>query len=160
MASAPSENRDLVLVGPVKRGRPSSFNADTAQEILERLWEGDSLLTICADDDMPPLRTVYKWMDANADFRQNYTRARERQADTFAEKIQDVAFNLAILPEHKRIMVDSIKWRAARQNWRAWGDKVTHEVELSPHAPGGAEQLPAGLAWLAGHLENKSDKEG
>jgi transposase-like protein len=150
----------LVCLGPVPRGRPTVFSEEVAREIIERLWEGESLTKICRDEDMPSLTTVYRWRDAYPDFRADYAEARARQADTFADRMQDVAEDLALLPEHKRLILDTMKWRAARQNWRAWGDKVQHEVHNHNHAAAGQEQLPSGLEWLAGQLPSAQPAAG
>lgn len=151
----------LVCLGPIKKmGRPSTFSDEVAGELLARLWEGESLTSICQDDDMPALRTVYKWIDARPDFGRDYAQARARQADTFAEQMQDVASDLRILPEHKRIMIDVMKWRAARQNWRAWGDKVSHEHNINERTAAGQEQLPEGLGFLARFLPGSEEQPG
>ena len=143
----------LECLGPVPRGRPTwDYSEDVARDICDRLIEGESLKAICSDPDMPSRTVVYEWLRDYPAFADNYARARTLQADTFADEIQEVAKNLGILPEHKRVMIDAMKWRAARQNWRAWGDKVTHEHNANFGPAAGQEQLPPGLGFIAGKL--------
>jgi hypothetical protein len=143
----------LECLGPVPRGRPQyAFDEGIARDICERLIEGESLTSICRDADMPSRTVVYDWLSENEGFANDYARARRLQADTFADEIQEVAKNLALLPEHKRVMIDAMKWRAARQNWRAWGDKVQHEHTSDLGPSGGQDVLPPGFGFLAGKL--------
>lgn len=145
---------ELVLVGAVKRGRPpqDTYDSDIAEQICEKLANGLSLSVICANEEMPSRTRVYKWLRDHEDFAINYARARAKQADTFADQIQDIADCLFIPVEHKKTMIDARKWRAARQNWRAWGDKVTHEHDHSIHVAAGEAQLPPGLEFLSRRL--------
>jgi hypothetical protein len=151
----------LEIIGPVRRGAPVyEFSETQAAEICDRLIEGESLTSICSDPDMPSRVTVYKWIREYPDFANDYARARVLQADTFADEVQEVAKNLAILPEHKRVMIDAMKWRAARQNWRAWGDKVSHEHEIQLRPAAGEEQLPEGIGFLRGFLHGGDASPG
>jgi hypothetical protein len=60
-----------------KRGRPSLYSPEIAEEICERLASGESMRRICQDEHMPGRRTVEGWMDADPDFRAKCARARE-----------------------------------------------------------------------------------
>jgi hypothetical protein len=42
---------------------------------------------------MPDRTTVYRWLEANPDFRDRYARAREALKDFYAEQILTVAFD-------------------------------------------------------------------
>lgn len=76
-----------------KRGRPSTFTQEAADEICMRIAEGHSLRSICLEDGMPPMRTVLRWLadENNEDFRRQYARAREAQADALFDEILDIA---------------------------------------------------------------------
>ncbi len=141
---------ELTLIGKMG-GRPSSYTPEVADEICEELARGMSLTMICARDDMPSISTVYNWMERVPGFMENYARARQLQSTTFADQIQDIADCPFLPPAHKAQMIDARKWRAARQNWRAWGDKVTHQHEVAPNGSLEAGGLPNGLAFLGQH---------
>jgi hypothetical protein len=151
----------LELIGRFPHARPVwEYDEAVGQDICERLIEGESLKAICSDPDMPSRTVVYGWLQEHSAFANNYARARRLQADTFADEIQEVAKNLAILPEHKRVMIDAMKWRAARQNWRAWGDKITHEIDDHRDTAASEKRLPESLEWLAGQLPGSGPAGG
>jgi hypothetical protein len=150
----------LEIIGPVPRGRPSSYSEAIAREICERLAQGETLVTICADDWMPHEATIYRWRNTNADFSREYARAREAQMDLEADQIRVIADDLALLPEHKRVMVDARKWRAERLNRGQYGAKVEHEIHAHSHAALGAERVPEGLEWLVGQLPSGEAASG
>jgi hypothetical protein len=67
-----------------KAGRPSSFTQKLADEIAERIGNGEPLAQICRDDHMPALRTVYDWQDAHEQFSASIARARDAGYDNIA----------------------------------------------------------------------------
>jgi hypothetical protein len=66
-------------------GRPSTYTQEIADEIVQRLANGEPLRAICRDDDMPTWRTVYNWIDADDKFSARIAHARERGFDAIAE---------------------------------------------------------------------------
>lgn len=73
--------------------KPSLYSEETAALICERIATGESLRSICDDEDMPGLRTVFDWLadERYAIFRTKYARAREVQADTLFDEMLDIA---------------------------------------------------------------------
>jgi hypothetical protein len=67
-----------------KRGRPSSFTQGIADEIAERLGNGEPLAQICRDEKMPGLTTVYDWQKANEQFSESIACARDAGYDHIA----------------------------------------------------------------------------
>ena len=63
-------------------GRPSTFTQKIADEICERIADGESLRSICGDDGFPTKSTVFKWLNDFPGFSDQYARAREAQADS------------------------------------------------------------------------------
>lgn len=111
----------------VKMGRPSIFSDDLGDEICEGIASGKSLVSICASDSMPNPATVYRWLRMHDDFRGNYERAREDQADYHSDYILDIADDDSIDPQHKRIMVDTRKWLASKHRPKKYGDRIHTE---------------------------------
>src|SRR5262245_46040124 len=72
-------------------GRPSSYSDEVAGAICERMVEGESLLQICADEEMPARVTVYRWLEGNQAFRDRYARARKEQAHYYFDLMWTVA---------------------------------------------------------------------
>lgn len=145
----------------MQMGRPSDYTEDMAIEICARLASGESLVRMCKADDMPSVSTVYRWIQAHEEFRDNYTRAREDQADTLADEILDIANTPVVgvktktnekgevettegdMIEHRRLQVDARKWIAAKLKPKKYGDKQQTEVT---GADGGPLQITE-VAW-------------
>jgi hypothetical protein len=150
--------------------RPSSFTQEIADRICERLVAGESLRAICSDDDMPAISTVLRWIPANPAFREQYAHARELQAETFADEINDIAddgsndwmekrnrdgdvIGYVVNGEavqRSKLRVDARKWIASKLYPKKYGDKI----ETTLQGPdGGAiavkteHDLAAGLAF-------------
>lgn len=75
--------------GPPKGsgGRPSKYSQAIAEEMVQRLSEGEPLRQICRDAHMPEWRTVYDWMYRNEDLSAAIAHARELGQDAIAEDI-------------------------------------------------------------------------
>lgn len=127
-------------------GRPSVFTAEIADIICERIADGESLRTICDDDAMPGKSTVFRWLAANEPFRDQYTRAREAQADALFDDVLDIADDArndwmvrrgeedagwVANGEHiqrSKLRIDARKWMAGKLRPKVYGEKQTHEV--------------------------------
>jgi hypothetical protein len=130
---------------PTKVGRPSSFTPEIADVICVRLAEGESLRSICRDDEMPTQSMVFRWLadDNNKTFREQYARAREAQADHLAEEILEIADdgrNDTYEDENgntrtdqevigrSKLRVDARKWLASKMAPKKYGDKLQTEL--------------------------------
>ncbi len=124
--------------------RPTIFNDELASTICRRLALGESARQICRDDSMPALSTLMKWV-TDADkigFSEQYARARDCQADFYADEIVDIADELAEdadsnAIQRARLRVDSRKWKVARMSPRKYGDKqqvdhVSSDFSMQP----------------------------
>jgi len=112
------------------RGRPSLYTDELAAAICERIARGETLAQIEREADMPSAQTIRIWCRDNADFRSQYTRAREEQADAFADEIVDAA-RAASDGESAavaRVRVDALKWIAAKRQPKKYGDSTKLEV--------------------------------
>lgn len=125
--------------------RPSDFTQDLADTICQRLAEGNSLRSICLHEDMPNKSTVLRWLldPARAAFCDQYTRARELQADVHVDEMPDIADDGSndyitktnadgstyeqVNSEHiqrSRLRIDTRKWIAERMRPKKYGAKV------------------------------------
>lgn len=114
--------------------RPSEFSPAVANELCERIADGESLRSVCADDHMPSKEAVRQWLargeagqEPFAAFLAQYARAREEQGHTDADNVGDVARKVEqglIPPDVARVMLDAYKWSAAKRAPKKYGDKV------------------------------------
>ena len=114
-------------------GRPSKFTQTLADNICERIANGESLRSICSDEKYPAARTVHRWMSENEEFCQQYARAREAQADLLAEQTVEIADDPksgvdAVSVAHARLRIDARKWYAGKVAPKKYGDKVQTEL--------------------------------
>lgn len=132
-------------------GRPSEFTQKIADEICEELTLGFSLRTICKAESMPCVKTVFNWFRSYPGFLQQYTRAKEEQADALAEEMLDIADNgtndwmekldkegvpigWQLNGEHvnrSRLRVDTRKWIASKLKPKKYGDNTNTQVGLN-----------------------------
>lgn len=111
-------------------GRPTSFTQKVADAICEQLADGRSLRSICLDDGMPVKSTVFKWLIAHPSFKDQYAHAREAQADTLADEIQDIADEKCkdmVAVQRNKMRLDARKWLASKMKPKVYGDKVEPE---------------------------------
>lgn len=126
--------------------KPKKASTDAANiaRICELLAEGLSLREICRADGMPDKATVMRWLHANAEFRDQYARAKEIGIEAIAEDILDIAddgendwmerkgrdgeskgweFN-GEAARRSQIRIDARKWLLSKLAPKKYGDKV------------------------------------
>ena len=115
------------------RGRPSRFATEVADTICERISLGESLKSVCRDPEMPGEATVIRWLAQNEPFRAQYVRAREQQAEHWADELIDLADSARGQPgrpadqaevQALRLAVDTRKWVLSKLLPRKYGDRV------------------------------------
>ena len=111
-----------------KMGRPSTYSEDVAKEICERIADGESLLQICGpdrDERFPDRRTIRAWRSQHPDFEAMYARAKQAQADYYADAILAEAYGAdESRIQTARVRIDALKWQAAKLNPARWADNV------------------------------------
>lgn len=128
-------------------GRPAAYAPQVADEILQLLAEGLSLSEICRREDMPARSTVNLWVAHDTEgFADRYARARDAQAERYAEEIIEISDDgtndwvarrqgdetiTAADHEHiqrSKLRVDSRKWLMARMAPKRYGDRMSTEL--------------------------------
>jgi hypothetical protein len=128
-------------------GRPSVFCEELAEEICERLSEGEPLRHICREEGMPTWKTIYRWMEQNAELSTRIALARELGEVAIGEQCMEIADD----EQHDWVMskksaitnevaVSRAKLRVwtrlqllAKWNPKKWGDRqhLEHSGSLS-----------------------------
>jgi|SRR6185437_15150623 len=115
--------------------RPSSYSEEIADRICEWLADGKSLKAFCDETGNPSQSMVYRWVAANAAFREKYARAREDQAETLADEIVAIADEAtdSDTAQVARIKIDARKWVAGKLAPKKYGDKLdlNHSGEVA-----------------------------
>lgn len=130
-----------------KVGRPSDYSREKATAICDQIEDGRSLRAICQTEGMPAKSTVLLWLALHPEFSAQYARAREAQADKYAEEILEIADDASrdyietedgpkLNSEHvqrSRLRVDSRKWLASKLAPKKYGEKL--ELAGDPDRP-------------------------
>lgn len=150
-------------------GRPTDYTQHLADVLCARLAEGESLRTVCRDEGMPCKATVFMWMRTNAEFLDQYTRAKQESADALIDDILDIAddgtndwmekndaegncVGYQLNGEHvqrSRLRVDARKWLAEKLKPKKYGQKVQQELT---GADGGPIEFRAKVQALMGEV--------
>lgn len=74
-------------------GRPTIYNQELADEICLRIAEGESVRNIVRDERMPSGSSIFRWLldEDKKSFWEQYSRARNIQAELMFEEILDIA---------------------------------------------------------------------
>lgn len=72
-------------------GRPSKYSEKLVEAICARLSEGEPLASICRDDGMPGVSTVWQWQKDKPEVSESIARAREIGFDALAAECLDIA---------------------------------------------------------------------
>ena len=154
--------------------RPSSFTQEIADQILERLMDGESLRTVCSDEGMPNRATVFRWLAADKAFRDQYALAREVQAEALFDDILRIAddgendwmtkrrgeLEIEVVNHEaihrSRLRVDVRRWMAGKLAPKKYGE-ATSQREAAGDGPPTREQLEDDRPVLAPDEEIPDD---
>ena len=155
--------RPLGMEAPAVKGKPSTgrkrgppkgygskFTKAIGQHICERMAEGIPLRQICRDKGLA-WPTVYRWIEAHAEFGEAYQRARDIGMDAIAEECLEIA-NTPMLGVtetvkgdgtvetrredmlgHRKLQIETRLKLLAKWNPKKYGDRITHTGD--PAAP-------------------------
>lgn len=139
-------------------GRPSSYTEGVGTVICERIAAGESLKAICREEGMPSHVAVLRWALTIPEFRNQYTIAREMQAEILADELLEIADdgrndwmekqdqNGAVTGwrengeamRRSQLRIETRKWVAAKLLPKRWGDKTSTEIT----GPDGSPLIP------------------
>lgn len=139
------------------RGRPTVYTPAIADEIIERVADGESLSSICRDEHMPSRPIVCLWATGGGEvgklaergdktaaaFVDRYARARLLGLDRMAEEVIEISDAPILfegvpdnaLVQQARLRSDNRKWMLSKMLPKQFGDKVTAEITGDPDAP-------------------------
>lgn len=121
------------------KGRPTKYSEDITLEICEEIANGRSLRSIVKAEHMPAQSTIFKWLSEHKIFSEQYARAREAQADVYADEITSIADECeddAAKVAKARLQIDSRKWLASKLKPKKYGDSI-----LNKHADADGNKL-------------------
>lgn len=117
-------------------GRLSEYSPEVGDAICELIMDGKSLREICGPEQMPDKSTVFRWIYAHDSFRDQYARAKEAQAENFADELMEIADDASgdvsgeldmpngVNVQRSRLRVDTRKWVMSKLLAKKYGDKL------------------------------------
>jgi hypothetical protein len=126
-------------------GRQSAYSASLADQICERIANGESLRAMCGEKGMPAQSTVFLWLTEHDDFAKRYAHSRDAQADVLFDEMLHIAdtplngVKTVTKPngvetvegdmiEHRRLQIDARRWIIARLAPKKYGEKQAVEM--------------------------------
>lgn len=100
------------------------------EEVIARLADGLTLKQSCKKSKLSYTNIVRRIGDDPA-LKQLHARAREEYVRSRVQDMHDIAKNPKIEPARARLMMDAIKWEAARVLPKEFGDRVQQEVIIT-----------------------------
>lgn len=115
-------------------GRPTKYTDELAANICERLMNGESLAAITRDESMPVRSTVHLWLANNKEFSDKYEVARQIQADTYADEMEDIARTEPDV-QRARLIIDTRKWVSSKLKPKKYGEKLDIDAKVEQVTP-------------------------
>lgn len=88
--------KKYIKKGTPRTGRPEIYTDELAGEICEKLMNGRTITSICREEKMPSIKTVFSWLNDRLpsfkkDFLKSYLIARQIQGEVVADQAMDIA---------------------------------------------------------------------
>jgi hypothetical protein len=139
--------------------KATPFNSVLAEDVINRIASGDPLWQICSEPGMPSRRVVLEWVRTVSSFGADYARARIAAVDAVYDDIdrisrdggrdvivEDIDGLRVERTDHEHInrsklIVDTLKWRAAHLRPDIFGDRLSHNLDDKGNRLSGANRL-------------------
>jgi hypothetical protein len=114
-------------------GRPSEYNLELCKEICNEVAEGKNVIaTLKSNNKYPSWSTFRRWKNENSELQTLYTRGIQDKAEMVDFEIDSIMADVkskAIDTYVGRLLIDTLKWKAAKYYPKMFGDssKVVHE---------------------------------
>ena len=132
-----------------KRGRPTAYTAELAQEICNRIAStSKGTKKLCKENQHWPCQdTLFTWLKSNPEFSEQYARAKICQVEFLVDEMLDIADDASgdsFLNEEgqtivngtainrARLKIDTRKWLACKLVPRLYGPKPPEESFVDP----------------------------
>lgn len=113
-------------------GRPTTFDIEIAKKVCHEIATTPlSVQEICNKfEEFPSCPTFYFWMQKSPELLKFYAAAKEEQAEILVDDMLTVARSKSedtISATDKKLLLDVLKWNAARRQPKKFGDRVVIE---------------------------------
>ena len=115
-------------------GRPTDYNQEIAEMILDKLADGKPMKVICKEEGMPCYMSVVRWQRRHPEFGDLVARAKVDGTHALADECIEIADEKKADPADRRVRIDTRLRLIGKWNATIYGDKV---------AVGGSDDMPA-----------------
>ena len=116
--------------------RAAHYTVRIAKRICEHIAMGETIKKALAMEPLgPSLRLFWRWMDEFPEFKEQYERALQFQANMHADRILEMATDVVATPSKAgayKVASDILKWCAEIRDPKKYGQKVQHELKAPP----------------------------
>jgi hypothetical protein len=113
-------------------GRPSEYNYELCKTICEHVANGMGIIkALEQSEDYPSWTTFRRWKSENTELQTLYACAREDRSNANEDRIDGILEKIEtgeIDPASARVMIDTIKWKMAKENPKVYGDSSKVDV--------------------------------
>jgi hypothetical protein len=112
---------------------PSKYNFEICEEICARVSEGENIKKVLASDKKryPRFNTWCAWKRKHEELSNLYTQSNQDRGEIKDAEIEDykeMLLNGTIDPATARVLIDTVKWQAAKYYPKMFGDKTAVDV--------------------------------
>ena len=128
---------------------------DVVETICERIAEGEALVAICKEADLPSIRTFLRWANEDEKVEQAYRDALSARAEWYAaehDRIRKTAVDRETAVA-ARVQLQALEWQMQRAAPKRYGERVDVKVN---HENSLAAELEAARQRVLG-LEPRAD---
>ena len=122
--------------GRKNEGRPSIYTKELGDSVCESISNGWSIRTVCTEETMPGLTTVFKWIREIPEFAQQYAQACEERTEAHSEALLEMGEEAiekaqevdpkasgAVVQAYK-LKADNLKWSMSKMKPKKYGDRL------------------------------------
>ena len=111
--------------------RPSEYDLELCKEVCNEVANGFNIKTVLKSQERyPTFQTWCNWKRQHDELFDLYTRSIQDKAESVDEEIDFIYDEIKagnIEPSAGRILIDTLKWKAAKYYPKMFGDKVQQE---------------------------------
>lgn len=117
----------------------TTYTPALADEICERIANGETLREICRDSHIPSYRSVYRWREANPEFASRFAHARDCGFDVISEEtieILDTPPERCMTEHGDKVDTGYVQWQKNRAEQRLkllakWSPRYSERLDLT-----------------------------
>lgn len=121
-------------------GRPSGYSKELGEIICKRISDGEHISNLIRDGLISSNGALYRWQEANPEFREAVERAQEARAEVWADQLIEIADNANLDPNDRRVRVET-RWKVIGSLlYRRYGVKqqidINQKIDVGSTAAG------------------------